>query len=169
MLSRHRTCAARSEREREAAARRTYDVLAYQDPHLLTAAETRRELGYADHLPAQEYNWTARAMSRPQTRLLSSGIRHNLHVYKGILSKMMDDGYFASASLSMNLKLNDLRRQLDSFMCIQDFISVIKQMQCSHDCQEPPMLALPIVVDQSMDELERLNDQVFQDLCMSHV
>lgn len=129
--------AARSAREREVAASRAYDVLGYQDPHGLTAAETsaarrelhrayyvhghrdlhaftaaathapRRELGHGP-LPAQEQTWTARAMSRPQTRALASGIRHNLRVYKGILSKMMDDGYYASASASMNLQLTGL-------------------------------------------------------------
>lgn len=53
-------------------------------------------------------------------------------------------------------------------MCIEDFISVIKQLQRADDCQEPPMLALPTVVDQNMDELERLDNEAFQDLCVSH-
>lgn len=110
----------------------------------------------------------------PHTQLLSHGIRDQLCVYLRILSMMMDEGYYASASAYMKTQLSDLRRQTDSktscpYMCIEDFVSVIRQIQRCEKCQEPLMLPLPVVVSESMNELEKLDGREYDKLLMSRV
>ena len=85
-----------------------------------------------------------------------------------IFAKMMEVGFYTSASATMQRNLTNLSMQLNSgSMPVSHFLKDINHIKNHFDCQEPRMLELPRCAVKNLRDLLELDARAYEMLSNS--